>query len=751
MIRLMLLAVLFSTSVLAQLPLYQSPKAHVLDEDSTLLLNAFAGGILAPIPHGFYLNDDELEDIILWDVHGRRFTTYLATGESTQYKYAPYYEQFLPQITNTRNVWVRFADYNNDGLQDLFTLSDLRGNNAQVYKNIGRKGKPQFEQIVDEIMVERKNGSTELLVGTNEIPYIDDFDGDGDVDIITFAAASICGAGPFYYKNMSMELYGHSDSLIYYQWSNCWGYFREGAEDETVILHQPCCTTNIKRKAQHSSSTLLFLDTDADGDKDLLLGDLEYNSIQHLTNGKAQFPTDEDTVTTLDKTYPPSIPVQITTMPLPSLIDIDNDGRKDLLFTPMEPRSGSALMGYGHTDNFWYYRDSNFNQAPVYVLKSKNFLVNTMLDVGYRALPVALDVDKDGKQDILLLTSGLDLPAGSDELVILTRASQLEADTQLFAMDKQRISIDLKGGVPAVATVDDKGPTLFLAAESGLFYYPSKAGVTESVEFNTATALPLLNSDGQHINYNTSGMCFYDLDNDGDRDLFYVVNIFGLYSLAYAENIGDTNQYSFKLRTLNFGRLATYTAMYPAITDWDADGAPELLMGTANRGLFYYDNLSSDSADTLTGVPYYVNDPLTEQPIPSNFGVAYPVAITLDDDSIPDLAIGTLSGGMVLFSSQNRGVDTLGIGMDATSKQGVKQQLNIYPNPASSSITVRLEGGTLRSLSLYSVTGVLIQHFNTIGEEQLEVALPQELSPALYLIKCETREGITLWGKVVKL
>lgn len=65
-----------------------------------------------------------------------------------------------------------------------------------------------------------------LYVSSIDIPAIEDVDGDGDLDIITF---SILGSQVEYHKNLSMERYGDCDSLDYELRNKCWGFFTEGA------------------------------------------------------------------------------------------------------------------------------------------------------------------------------------------------------------------------------------------------------------------------------------------------------------------------------------------------------------------------------------------------------------------------------------------------------------------------------------------------------------------------------------------
>ena len=77
-----------------------------------------------------------------------------------------------------------------------------------------------------------------LYVSSSDIPAIVDVDFDGDIDVLTF---HIGGEYLRYHKNMSRELYGHSDSLVFELKNECWGAFREDVSTNSVFLNEGEC------------------------------------------------------------------------------------------------------------------------------------------------------------------------------------------------------------------------------------------------------------------------------------------------------------------------------------------------------------------------------------------------------------------------------------------------------------------------------------------------------------------------------
>ncbi len=144
--------------------------------------------------------------------------------------------------------------------------------------------KTQFSLVTSLLKTEGLYGQTPLYCNTADIPAITDIDNDGDLDILSF---NELGSTIEYHKNLSMENNGDCSQLEFELKNTCWGYFSEDGNNNTVTLFDTC-DVNVEdpeKSAKHAGSSILAIDLNGNGVKDLLLGDIAYKNIVQLTNG----------------------------------------------------------------------------------------------------------------------------------------------------------------------------------------------------------------------------------------------------------------------------------------------------------------------------------------------------------------------------------------------------------------------------------------------------------------------------------
>jgi hypothetical protein len=195
-------------------------------ESGNKLLMPWAGGINFSSFTQIDLNADGKKDIVAFDKicgSGGKLRAFLNVGNTGEAKYlhAFNYQSQLPEVTD----WALFFDYNNDGKADIFTYTT---GGIKVFRNTSVGQNLSFTLAKPLLMTDYNPFGTpsvsNLYSNSVGMPGIADIDGDGDLDILSF---SVFGVRIEYHKNMSQELYGTSDSLVYDMVDDCWGDIKE--------------------------------------------------------------------------------------------------------------------------------------------------------------------------------------------------------------------------------------------------------------------------------------------------------------------------------------------------------------------------------------------------------------------------------------------------------------------------------------------------------------------------------------------
>ncbi|MFZ1332215.1 MAG: hypothetical protein WAR83_08500, partial [Flavobacteriales bacterium] len=336
---------------------------------------AWAGGLNSVQTSDIDLNCDGLKDLFFFDRSGNTIVTLLNNGQPgpMAYSVTRAYDNVFP--FPELHDWALMRDYNCDGKEDLFTYTNA---GFTVYKNIGDCNGLAFIQVgayrVPSNYVSSSGSGvvTNLYIPQTDIPGIEDIDGDGDLDILSFA---LTGSYIHYHKNLSMETYGTCDSLMFELRNQCWGFFSENSNNNSVTLNVPCdfnvpapeiggerptteTDSDERATSAHAGSTVLPLDLDGDGDKEVLLGDISFNNLVGLYNGGSVsygIMTSEDT---LFPSYDTS--VDLALFPGAFYEDVDNDGKRDLITSP------NALSLARNVNSMWYYMNVGTDAAPLF-------------------------------------------------------------------------------------------------------------------------------------------------------------------------------------------------------------------------------------------------------------------------------------------------------------------------------------------------------------------------------------------------
>ncbi|MCB2050483.1 MAG: T9SS type A sorting domain-containing protein, partial [Novosphingobium sp.] len=529
-----------------------------------------------------------------------------------------------------------------------------------------------------------------LYVSAVDLPAIEDVDGDGDLDLLTF---SLVGSLMEYHKNLSMELYGTCDSLKFELRNKCWGSFVENANNNTVELNAPCSPnvpapemgTNdeeiaaaIAKAEAHAGSTVLALDLDGDLDKDLLIGDIAYNNLVGLYNGGT---VDLAFMTAVDTDFPSDDQsVDLAIFPGAYYEDVDNDGRRDLICSP------SATSLAHNTASMWYYRNVGTDAAPDFEFVQQNLFQDRMLEHGEGAYPVAFDADGDGRMDLLVSNYGYFVPPDqySGRMAYYRNTGTALAPAFEFVTDDYMgLSSSGIGSsfYPAFSDLDGDGDMdMYIGDLLGRIHFYRNISTGPVAQFQLAQA-NVVDGTGDAIDVGQFATpLFTDLDEDGLQDL-----IIGERNgnLNYYRNTGSASAPTWTLITEDLGGVLTVVA--PNVTGHsvpalfrNVDGDREMLLGSESGWLYHYGSIEEDPTGTWTLLDSTFMD-LREGERTA------PCLFDFNGDGKPDMVLGNLRGGLSYWSSD----DLLSVG---GARDGSGILFSIIPNPATNTVELVLNG-----------------------------------------------------------
>ncbi|MHC1775620.1 MAG: FG-GAP repeat domain-containing protein [Lentimicrobium sp.] len=680
----------------------------VVSANGINLRNAWAGGLNNVQAGKIDFNNDGINDLLLFDRHGDRLLPFIynPAGLSPGFNYAPEYRRYFPAL----NHWFQLADYNNDGYPDIFTYTP---GGIMVYRNKGELF-PAFEKAVDPYITSLQgNIFTNLLVTNVDYPAISDLDGDGDLDILTF-----WGLGSFveYHRNMSVELYGHRDSLVFHKVSNCWGRFAENTESNAISFDTCVDFTNLVRfgPPKHTGSTFLLTDITGNGVYDLVLGDVDFSNVVALRNAGNNA---EAVMVEQLPPWPSADPVNLWSFPLVQKIDLYNDGTEQLIASPFDP----GLLKSEGSNSVWLYSDcKRVAGVKDCGLLTRSFLQDGMIELGLGAYPVFSDVNGDGLTDLVVGNYGL------HDTCVLSVQGQLKCyytgrlylylnngspGNPSFILSDDDFGfvsqLGLTGVYPAFSDLDGDGDNDMLLgnSEGGLWMFRNEAGPGQVPVFD----IPV--PDFQNLE--VGDFCtpaFVDINVDGLNDLV-TGGISG--KLSYFENQGSIEEPGFVLISNNFGSVnvtdpeVSYTGYSVPCFFRTAGGELRLLAGSESGLLKYYKDINDE-----TGHDFTLSDPhfmyITE-------GIrTSPAWADLNNDGFPDLAIGNYSGGITLFKGESPG--PAGI----TNFERPRVDLSVFPNPGNGRVKVYINSPGTWQVMVYTLQGRLLSSMMIKGRTDNE-------------------------------
>jgi hypothetical protein len=709
----------------AQFAVEASNSITVIREGGSTITNPWTGGInsvqLSMYDADF---DGQEDDIFIFDRQGNRTLVFQGNTQnnSLTYEYKPSsYRESFPQMVN----FALLRDYNCDGNRDLFTYSSF-GGAMTVYRNSGGGPTPTWELESEALLSLFDFGSTEfetnIYTSSQDIPALFDYEGDGDLDILSF---NVGGSFLELHLNNSVDNDGQCD-LSYYLANRCYGGFIEGEDNNDINLNPDdfadVCVFNVPNPKngglRHVGSTILTFDGNNDGLHDLVLGDVGFENLVYLENSN-QGANSPDQVVDFDTAFPSNMgdeAVSINNFPAAFYEDVSGDGVSDLLV------SVNATEGAKSYESLQLFSNEGFESSPDFLFESSSFLQNDMLDWGRNANPTLSDLNGDNLIDLVV---GASYESGAENTLVprLVRLENIgtasEPSFQVVDSDWLNISETLTttNPSPVLADFDQDGDLdLILGMSNGsLHYFENNNGYSYT---------GLLDLSGSNDAVGSAAIpSTFDMNGDGFPDLI-VGESAG--NLNYFENNAAAGAPSFSLITEELGGVNT-TISPPffegrsAPAFFEFEGEALICVGSKSGILQTYE--IGDATDTWSLLPDVLDvySSFNSSPLGLN---SRPALGDLNGDGFPEAICGITTGGLELF---------MGTGYlssrDQMSELGAIAK--IYPNPSEGQINLDyLKDTTNYQMFIHTIDGRLVFQTN-VFKKRYDLF---HLEPGIYLI-----------------
>jgi hypothetical protein len=738
----LLLLLCTPTLLLAQVaPFGRLHAVSILKKNHSPYHSPLIGGLECPQFNNADLNNDGLLDLVIFDRVGDVILPFINNGASNPYDaytFAPHYIQNFPKLSS----FVLLRDYNRDGLMDIFAYSQVPGiPGIEVWKGVlNTQNELTFTRTFNYLTFPNVvYFYSNIYVAYNDFPAVDDIDEDGDLDIVTF---ELVGSYVDYYENQQVEQGLSPDTLVYRLKSNCWGRFYEPGLSEAVVLsnnfekcpNNPYFINEAKQSgSRHAGSTLLTIDMDNDQDKELFLGDISFDNINMLLNGRNR---DTAWFVNQDNAFPSNTtPVDIATFPVLFHLDLDNDGDGDLIAAPNQDNSSENYL------NNWYYTNTGTEQAPVFSFVQKDLFTDQTVDLGSTSAPCYMDVNADGKIDLLLGSQGFFNSSTNTYNATLHYYQNISANDSLqFILSNINLGgldvLEERMLAPAAGDIDNDGDVdIVLGSDEGEIYWLQNiAGSGAPANFAAPQFFQSIDP-GQ-----ASVPCIADINCDGLSDLL-IAERNG--NINYYQNTGSAGNPVFAGITNSFfGKIDTRTDYFPvgyaSVALFKECNSLEMLVGS-EEGIIKHYKINPDSL--LAGGFELLSADF--QHIREGRRLRLTAADIWGNDNIPEIAVTNQRGGIAFY-----GVDPFY--SNTSSHESALLSVGVVPNPAAGYLTIQV--GFVPNPTCTATV------YNTLGQRLLHMGLQGTSTPidlagwaaGIYFLQVQQGSATTTIRFVVK-
>lgn len=531
-----------------------------VNDNDVILQNPWSGGLNSPQVNFTDINGDGFKDYFLFERTSGKVKILMGTGQGNHI-YQPGIEGEVPPVTG----WVLLRDVNDDNLPDMLTSHPL---GMKIYLNTTTQPEELSWRPYNSgevILSKNVSGSINIKIEENDIPAIEDIDGDGDYDILNF---KFLGNTIEYHKNISNT----PDTLIFELTTDRWGEFEECSCGD-FNFNEEVCNTAGGRTEHATSRALLAIDFDGDGDKDIAISEEDCPQIYLLEN------TGSEVVAKMGNPswmFPePANPANLYSFPVATASKDEQGHVSDLFITTNTVNNNGFVQDYENA--IWHY---TFNSSTNrFHLQEKNHLIKDMIDVGENSSPAFFDLDNDGDQDMIIGSFGKFTSNGMSASMAFYENTG-NAIAPEFTLRESFWNAFLYTGLfnikPQFVDVDNNGNTDLVFS------------ATSATTFETSVYIALNNSfwhfdPGPAVKSNITlqyqeNILAHDFDKDGFADL--IVGKSG-GNIQFFENKRKKNQGIFEQKSntyLGFGFNQDYAFASFGIADLNNNGSEDLVI-----------------------------------------------------------------------------------------------------------------------------------------------------------------------------
>jgi hypothetical protein len=411
-------------------------------------------------------------------------------------------------------------------------------------------------------------------------------------------------------------------------------------------------------------------------------------------------------------------------------------------------------------ESVWFYKNTGTNQHPHFVLQSKSFLQDEMLDFGSGAYPVFHDMNGDGLTDILIGNYGYYDSTTTNGYTIKCHYSSSIAyfenagskSKPVFRLVTEDLAGLGKSGytslIPSVGDLngDGKPDVLLGTANNNLIYLENNSVSSGTLTFSS----PVLNYKSLSVPENAAVQIF-DLDKDGLLDI-----IAGSKrgTVSYYSNTGTLTTPSFVLQTDSLGKINvrdfdnSYFGYATPCFFRTHTGETRLFVASEKGTIAYYKNIDDNLNgvfDLELGALFFVAD---SSLFPIEEGIRTAISVEdVDNDGYLDIFVGNYAGGLSFYKGITPPEKRVGI----TNFVSEASPVRIFPNPVMDLLYYRCfsVSVSVKTVYIYDVMGSCKLQKDMNGKREGNVNV-SSFATGLYVMKFVFEDDTFVMRKFLK-